>query len=186
MSTLSLLPKEKDHRVRVMDVLSAVVHITNEISMHAKAQASNRMAKASRARHGPRVSPHTQAKVRLRENRKENPKENPKEPKVRTKEPKAYTRAKTHRKRVSQVLKTRNRKQIRELRNLHMSVPLIFLGMRVGIDDEWNDGWSFDEWNDDWSSVGRHEGWEQTYDTSASPFSIGGLDVSATSSPKRC
>ena len=51
--------------------------------------------------------------------------------------------------------------------------------------DEWNDGWSFDEWNDDWSSVGWHEGWEQTYDTSASSFSLGGLDVSATSGPKR-
>ena len=51
--------------------------------------------------------------------------------------------------------------------------------------DEWNDCWSFDEWNDDWSSVGWHEGWEQTYDTSASSFSLGGLDVSATSSPKR-
>ena len=37
--------------------------------------------------------------------------------------------------------------------------------------------------NDDWSSVGWHEGWEQTYDTSESVFSLGGLDV--TSSPKR-
>ena len=35
------------------------------------------------------------------------------------------------------------------------------------------------------SSVGWHEGWEQTYDTSASLFSLGGLDVSATGSPKR-
>ena len=51
--------------------------------------------------------------------------------------------------------------------------------------DEWNDGWSCDEWNDDWSSVGWHEGCEQTNDTSASSFSLGGLDVSATSSPKR-
>ena len=51
--------------------------------------------------------------------------------------------------------------------------------------DEWNDGSSFDAWNDDWSSVGWHEGWEQTYDTSASSFSLGGLDDSATSSPKR-
>ena len=42
--------------------------------------------------------------------------------------------------------------------------------------EEWNDGWSFDEWNDDWSSVGWHEGWEQTYDTSASSFSLGGLN----------
>ena len=43
----------------------------------------------------------------------------------------------------------------------------------------------FDEWNDDWSCVECHEGWEQTYDTSASSFLRGGLDVSATSSPKR-
>ena len=51
--------------------------------------------------------------------------------------------------------------------------------------DEWNDGWSFDEWNDDWSSAGRHEGREQTYDNSASSFSLGGLDLGATSSQKR-
>ena len=51
--------------------------------------------------------------------------------------------------------------------------------------DEWNDGWSIDELNDDWSSVGWHEGWEQTYDTSASSFSLGGLDLGATRSPKR-
>ena len=50
---------------------------------------------------------------------------------------------------------------------------------------EWNDGLSFDEWNDDWSSVGWLEGWEQTYDTSANSFSLAGLDVSATRSPKR-
>ena len=48
-----------------------------------------------------------------------------------------------------------------------------------------NDGWSFDEWNDDWSSVGWHEGLEQTYDTSSSSFPLGGLDLAATSSPKR-
>ena len=53
------------------------------------------------------------------------------------------------------------------------------------IGDEWNDGWSFDEWDDDWSSVGWHEGWEQTYDFPASSLSLGGLDVSATSRPKR-
>ena len=41
------------------------------------------------------------------------------------------------------------------------------------------------KWNDDWSSVGWHEGWEQTYDNSASSFSLGGLYVSAKSSPMR-
>ena len=34
-------------------------------------------------------------------------------------------------------------------------------------------------------SVGWLEGWEQTYDTSASSVSLGGLDLGATSSPKR-
>ena len=43
-----------------------------------------------------------------------------------------------------------------------------------------------DEWNDHWSCVGWHEGgWEQTYDTSASSFSLGGLDLGAMRSPKR-
>ena len=48
-----------------------------------------------------------------------------------------------------------------------------------------NEGWSLDGWNGDWSSVGWHEVWEQTYDTSASSFPLGGLDLGATSSPKR-
>ena len=98
-STLSRRVKEKGHQVHAMGVLSAVVRIFNEIAKHAKAQASKRVAKANRASHGPRVSPHTQAKVRVGKTR-----ENPKEPKVRTKVPKAYPRAK-HRKLVSQVLK---------------------------------------------------------------------------------
>ena len=42
-----------------------------------------------------------------------------------------------------------------------------------------------DEWNDDWSSVGWHEGWEQTCDTSVSSFSHGSFDFGAQSSPKR-
>ena len=79
---------------------SSVEHMFNETAMHAKAQASNRMAKANRASHGPRVSPHSQAKGRVKKTR-ENPKENPKEPEVRTKVPKAHTRVK-HQKLVSQ------------------------------------------------------------------------------------
>ena len=34
-------------------------------------------------------------------------------------------------------------------------------------------------------SVRWHEGWEQTYDTSASSFSLGGFDLGAMDSPKR-
>ena len=106
-----------------MGVLSAVEHIFNETAMHARAQASNRLAKANRASHGPRVK----AKARVKKTR-ENPKENPEEPKV----PKVRTRAK-HRKLVSQVLKTRNRRQAETLRNLHRHVPLTLPGTMVGM-----------------------------------------------------
>ena len=49
-STLSCLAKEKCHRVRVMGFVSAVEHIFNEFAMHARAQASNRPARANIAR----------------------------------------------------------------------------------------------------------------------------------------
>ena len=77
-------------------------YIFNETAVHTQAEASNRMAKANRASHGPRV----RAKARVKKTR-ENPKENAKEPIVRTKVPRAHTGAK-NRKLVSQVLKTRN------------------------------------------------------------------------------
>ena len=126
-SILYRLALEEGHRVRVMGVLSAVEHIFNETAMHARAQASNRLAKANRASHGPRV----RAKARVKKTSK-NPKENRKEPKVRTKVPKARTRAK-HRKLVSQVLKTRNQRQGQTLRNLHRHVPLTLPGTMVGM-----------------------------------------------------
>ena len=44
---------------------SAVVHIFNETAMDARAQASNRLARANRASHGPRV----RAKVRVKRTR---------------------------------------------------------------------------------------------------------------------
>ena len=118
-STHSLLQKEEDHRVRAIGVLSAVEHMFNETAMQSKAQASNRMAKANRESHGPRVSPHSQAKARVKTTM-ENPKENPKEPKVRTKVPNAYTRAK-----------------VRTFRNLHRHVPLTLPGTMVGMVERW-------------------------------------------------
>ena len=182
VNSLSLLPKEKDHRVRVMGILSAVEHIFTDTAVHARAQASNRLAKANRASRDPRAIPHSQAKARV-ETTMGNPKENPKEPKVRTKAPKAYTRAK-HRKLVSQVLKTRNRRQARTFTNLHRHAPLILPGTMVGTVTNGTMAGVL-MWNDDWISVGWHESWEQAYDTSASSCSFGGLQVSATSSPKR-
>ena len=122
-SILSRLAKEKGNRVRVMGVLSAVEHNFNETAMHARTQASNRLAKANRASHGPRV----RAKARAKRTR-ENPKENPQEPKV----PKVRTRAK-HRKLDSQVLKTRNQRRARTLRNRDMSVPLALPGTMLGM-----------------------------------------------------
>ena len=160
-----------------MGVFSAVEHIFSETAVHARTQASNRLAKANRASHGPR------GRARVKKTRA-NPKENPKEPKVRTKVPMACTRAK-HRKLVSQVLKTRNQRQARKLRNLHRHVLLTLPGTMVGMVTNGTMAGVFDESIDDWSSVGWYEGWEQTYDPFANSFSLGGLDVSATSSPKR-
>ena len=86
------------HRTRVirsaMGVLSAVVRIFNETAMQARTPASSHLAKAIRASYGPRVSPHTQAKVRVKKTR-EDPKENPKEPKVGTKGAKGLQIGKT-------------------------------------------------------------------------------------------
>ena len=102
---------------------------------------------------------------------------------MRTKVPQAYTRAK-HPKLVSGLENSKSEasSDIQESSQTCTTETSWNDGWNG---DEWNDGWSLDEWNDDWSSVGWHEGWEQSYDTSASSFSLGGLDVSATSWPKR-
>ena len=88
---------------------------------------------------------------------------------MRTKEPKVYTGAK-HRKLVSLVLKLEIRDKLGNSRNLHRHVPLTLPGTMVGFVTNGTMAGVFDEWKDDWSSVGWHEGWEQTYDTSASSF----------------
>ena len=151
-----------------MGVLSAVEHIFNETAMHSKAQASNRLAKANRASHGPRV----RAKARMKKTSKIPKDNNPKEPKVRTKVPKARTIAK-HRKLVSQVLKNSKSEASSDTQESTQTCHTDTSWNDGWNGDEWNDGWSFDERNDDWSSVGWHEGWEQTYDTSARSFSFG-------------
>ena len=154
-----------------MGVLSAVVRTFNEIAMQAGTPASNRLAKANRASHSPRVSPRTQAKVIVKKIR-ENPKENPKEPMVS----KAHARVKTSKTGISGLenLKSETSSDTQESVQTYTMVTIWNDGWNG---DEWNDGGSFDEWNDDWSSVGWHEGWEQTYDTSASSFSLGILDL---------
>ena len=151
--------------------------------MHSKARASNRMAKANRASHGPRVSPHSQSKVRAKRTR-ENPKINPKEPKVRTKVPKDY-KIKTSKSGLSGLENSKSETSS-ETHQSAQTCPTDKSWTHDGWSpDERNDCWCFDEWNDDWRSVGWHEGWEQTYDNSASSFSLGGLDLGATISRKR-
>ena len=127
VNSLSLLAKEKGRRVRVMGVSSAVEHIFNETAMHAKALASNRLARANRASHSPRV----RAKEGGKRTR-ENPKESPKEPKV----PRAQTRVK-HRKLVFQVLRTRNQRQSSETQESAQTCTTD--------NSRFHDGWSHDE-----------------------------------------
>ena len=100
VNSLSRQAKEKGHQFRAMGVSSAEEHIFNETAMQARTPASNRLAKAIRASHGPRVSLQSQAKERVKRTM-ENPKDSPKDPKV----PKDQAKAKP-RKLVSQVLKT--------------------------------------------------------------------------------
>ena len=65
VNSLSRLAKEMGHQVRAMGVVSAVEHIFNETAMHARAQASNHLAKANRAKSCPRV----RAKARVKKTR---------------------------------------------------------------------------------------------------------------------
>ena len=61
-STLFRLAKDKGPRD---GVVSGVEHIFNETALHARAQASNRLARAKKASHGHRV----RAKVRVKSTR---------------------------------------------------------------------------------------------------------------------
>ena len=135
--------------------------------MHARAQASNRLARANRASHGPSTG--------------ENPKESPKEPKVRSKVPKAHTRAK-HRKLVYQVLKTRNQRQARKLRKWDTSVPLTILGLMM--DGILTNGTMAGVLMNGMMNGVLLEG-TKVVNNSASSFSLGSLDFGAMSSPKR-
>ena len=89
------------------------VRSTLSLSRLAKEKKVKRLARANRGSHGPRV----RAKEIVKKTSG-----NPKEPEV----PKAK-----HRKLVYEVLKTRNQRQVRKLRNLHRRVPLTILGFTM-------------------------------------------------------
>ena len=96
--------------------------------MHAKALASNRLARANRARHGPRVRAKERAK-----NVRENIKEKSKGAKgaKRTKGAKGSHKGKTSTTGLSSLEKSKSEKQARKLRNLHRRVPLTILGFML-------------------------------------------------------
>ena len=172
--------KGKGSRVRVMGVLSAVEKIFNEAETHAKAQASNRMAKAKQSKSWSKSEPSFSGKGKSKENKGKSKGKS----KGTNQGAKGLHKGKTSKAGLSGLENSKSvaSSDIQESAQTCTTDTSWNDGWNV---DEWNDGWSFDAWNDDWSSVGCHEGWEQTYDTSASSFSLGGLDVSATSSPKR-
>ena len=174
--TLSRLPKEKDHRVRAMCVVSVVEHIFNETVMHAKAQASNRKSWS-------KSEPSFSGKGKSKEN-KEKSKAKCKGTTSANQGAKGLHKGKTSKAGLSGLENSKSEASS-DIQESAQTCTTDISWNDGWNGDDWNDGWSFDDWNDDWSSVGWHEGWEQTYDTSAGSFSLGGLDVSATSSPKR-
>ena len=131
--------------------------------------------------HGPRVSPHSQAKARVKKTR-ENSQGNSKGTKSANQGAKGSHKGKPSKAGLSCLQNSKS----------EASSDIQESAQTCTTDTSWNDGWNgtmagvcFDEGIDDWSSVRWHEGWEETYDTSACSFSLGGLDVSGTSSPKR-
>ena len=135
-STLSRLAKEKDHRVRVMGVLSAVEHIFKETAMHAKAQASNRMAKTIRASHGPRVSLHSRARARVKKTM-EHPQGKSKGTKSANQCAKGSHKGKTSKAGLSGLENSKS----------EASSDIQESAQTCTTDTSWNDGSNCDEWN---------------------------------------
>ena len=123
VNILSLLAKEKEkgHRVRVMGVLSVVEHLFNEIAMHARAQASNRLegkqSKSWSKSEGKGKSKEIKRKYKGKSRG--------------TKRCQRLTQRVKHHKLVSQAFKTRTQRQARKLSNLHRRVPLTILGFMI-------------------------------------------------------
>ena len=144
--------------------------------MHARAQASNRMTNANRASRGPRV----RGKGKNKENKRKS-----KGKSKGAKGAKGSHNGKTSKTGLSGLENLKSETSSESQESGHVCTTdnsWLHDGLSP---DEWNDGWSYDEWDDDWSSDGWHEAWEQTYDNSASSFSLGSLDLGAMSGPKR-
>ena len=173
-STLSLfhLAKEKGHRVREMGVLSAVEHIFDETAMHARVQASDCLEVQSRqSKSWSKSEPSFSGKGKSIENNEDKSKRKSKGTKGAIQGAKGSRKGKTSRIGLSGLENSKSETSS-ETEESAQTCPT-------------DNSWIHDGWNDDWSSVGWHEGCEQTYDNPASSFSLGGVDLGATSSPKR-
>ena len=126
VNTLSRLAKEKGHRVREMGVSSAVEHIFNETARHARAQASNRLARSKQSKSWSK----SEGKGKSKENKGKS-KGKSKRTKGAIQGAKGPHRGAKHKKLVYQVWKTRNERQARKLRNLHKHVPLTTHGFMM-------------------------------------------------------
>ena len=158
VNSLSSGKGKKCHRVRAMGVLSAGEHIFNETAMHARTQASNRLAKANRASHGPGV------RVKRTRGKSQGKSKG-------TKGAKGSHKRKTSKTGLSGLENSKSEASS-DTQESAKTCPTDTSWKDGWNCDEWNDGWSFYEWNDDWSSVGWYEGWEQMYDTCASSLSL--------------
>ena len=164
LEVVTHLAKHNCHRVRVMGVLWSVEHIFNETAMNARTQASNRLTKANRASRSK-----SEGKGKSEENKRKS-----KGKSKGTNGAKGSHNGKTSKTGLSGLENSKSEASS-DTQEYAQTFPTDTSWNDGWNCDEWNKGWSFDEWNDDWSSVGWHEGWEQTYDTSASSFSLGVL-----------
>ena len=166
-STLSRQSKEKGHQVHAMDISSAVEHVFNETAMQARTLASNRLANAIKASHGPRVSPQSQAKERIQGKSKGT--------KGAIQGSKGAGNGKTLKTGISDLENFKSETSSETQESVQMGQVCTTETSWIHDEwspDEWNDGWRLDEWNDDWSGVVWHEDCEQTYNTSVSSFFI--------------
>ena len=145
VNSLSHLAKEKGPRVRVMGVSSKVEHMFNETAMHARARASNRLARAKSEGKG---------------NREENEGDSKGKSKGANQDAKGSHKGETSKTGLSGLENSKSETSS-ETQESAQTCPTDNSWIHdAWSPDEWNDGWSYDQWNDDWSSVGLHEGWE--------------------------
>ena len=148
-STLSRLAWENGRQVRAMGVVRAVVHIFNEIAMHAWAQASKRLAKDKQSKSWSKSEPSHSGKGKRKEHNGKS-KGNSKGTKSANQGAKGLHKSKTSKTGLSSLENAKSETNSGTRESTYVCTT--DLSWNDGWNcDEWNDGWSSDEWNDDWS-----------------------------------